>query len=99
MRKLPLNRTNARSGTWGRPALVSRRPTLEQSYRARQALYKDCPLSKNQLLQITRSTSIGTRFRRPATAVPRGESREGSGRDGIVPLMLQRDYTVSMPTI
>jgi hypothetical protein len=28
----------------------------------------------------------------------RGESREGrSGRDGIVPLMLQRDYTVSMP--
>jgi hypothetical protein len=29
----------------------------------------------------------------------RGESREGSGRDGIVPLMLQNDYTVSMPTI
>jgi hypothetical protein len=29
----------------------------------------------------------------------RGESREGSGRDGIMPLMLQRDYTVSMRTI
>jgi len=29
----------------------------------------------------------------------RGEAKEGSGRDGIVPLMLQRDYTVSMPTI
>jgi hypothetical protein len=28
-----------------------------------------------------------------AAAVPtRGEAREGSGRDGIVPLMLQRDY-------
>ena len=67
------------------------------SYRARQALsYKTVKKSAPADNVVDQHWPVSD----DQLQLCRGEStREGSGRDGIVPLMLQRDYTVSMPTI
>jgi hypothetical protein len=70
---------------------------LGQSYRAYRSLYDSPATSRCRRVLQAQCAPPGV----DELQLRRGESKEGSGRDGIVPLMLQRvrDCMVQMPAI
>ena len=83
------------SGTSARSICARRPPAVGQSHRAPQALW-DCPKVSFRCQHSRAADAPNTDVQRQ---VRRGRSREGSGRDSIVPLLLQRDCMVSVPAI